>query len=89
MVFSNLLLIWVSYSVNNNHVVVVVLQETSLKIEPNLSQKCVMFQYVQWRKSEKCVSSNIIHDHENLVQWHGSSGSPVLSRIGSIPFLET
>ena len=54
VVFSNLMLIWVSYSVNNHHVVAVVLQEASLKIGPNLPLKCVMFQYVQWRKSEKC-----------------------------------
>jgi len=44
--FSNLMLIWVSYSVNNHHVVAVVLQEASLKMGPNLSLKCVMFQYV-------------------------------------------
>jgi len=46
MVFSNLMLIWISYSVNNHHVVAVVLQEASHKIGPNLSLKCVMFQYV-------------------------------------------
>ena len=50
MVFSNLMLIWVSCSVNNHHVVVVLLQEASLKLGPNLSVICVMFQYVQWRK---------------------------------------
>ena len=46
--FSN----WVSYSVNNRHVVAVVLQEANLKMGPNLSLKCVMFQYVRWRKSK-------------------------------------
>ena len=60
MVFSNLMLIRVSYSVNSHHVVAVVLHEASLKMGPYHSLKCVMFQYVQWRKSEKCVSSNVI-----------------------------
>jgi len=60
VVLNNLLLIWVSYSVNNHHVVAVVLQEASLKMGPYLSLKCVMFQYVRWRKSEKCESSNVI-----------------------------
>jgi len=60
VIFSNLLLIWVSYSGNNHHVVAVVLQEASLKMGPYLSLKCVMFQYVRWRKSEKCLSSNVI-----------------------------
>ena len=46
VVFSNLMLIWVSYSVNNYHVMAVVLQEASLKMGPNLSLKCVIFQYV-------------------------------------------
>ena len=67
VVFSNLMLIWVSYIVNNHHVVAVVLEVVSLKIGPNLSQKCIMFRYVRWRKSEKCVSSNVIHLHLNLV----------------------
>ena len=31
VVFSNLMLIWISYSVNNHHVVAAVLQEASLK----------------------------------------------------------
>jgi len=47
------MLIWVSYSINNNHVMAVVLQAARLKMGPNLSLKCVMFQYVRWRKSEK------------------------------------
>ena len=46
MVFSNLMLICVSYSVNNHHVVEIVLQEASLKMGPNLSLKSVMLQYV-------------------------------------------
>ena len=83
------MLIWVSCGVNNHHVVAVVMQETSLKMGPNLSLKCVIFQCVGWRKSEKYVSSNVIHHHENLVQWHGCSASSELSRLGSIPFLET
>ena len=45
------MLIWVSYGVNNHHVVAVVLQEASLKLGPNLSPKCSVFQYVQWRRS--------------------------------------
>ena len=80
------MLIWVSYSVNNHHVLAGVLQEVSLKIGPDLSLKCVMFQYVRWRESEKCVSLNVIHHHENPVEWHGCSASSVLSRLGSIPF---
>ena len=83
------MLIWVSYSVNNNHVVAVVLQEASLQMGRSVSLKCVMFQYVPWRKSEKCVSSNIIHHRENRIGWHGCSASSVLSKLGSIPFLET
>ncbi len=84
------MLICVSYSVNNHHVVVaVVFQEASLKMGPNLSLKCVIFQYVRLRKSEKWASLNVIHHHENLVQWHGYSASFVLSRLGCIPFLET
>ena len=86
MVFSNLTLIWVSYSVNNNHVVVVVLQEASLKMGPHLSVICV--QYVRWRKSEKCVSLNVMHHRENPIEWDGCSASSVLSRLGCIPFLE-
>ena len=86
MVFSNLMLIWFSYSVNNCHVVAVVVQEASFKMEANLSLKCVMCQYVQRRKSEKCVSSNVIDHHENPIEWHGCSASSVLSRLGSIPF---
>jgi len=35
------MLIWVSYSVNNHHVVAVVLQEASLKMGSNLSMKYV------------------------------------------------
>ena len=89
VVFSNLMLIWVSYSVNKHNVVAVVLQEASLKIGPNLSLKCVIFQCVRWTKSDKCASSNVIHHHENLAQWHGCSASSVLCRLGSIPFLET
>ncbi len=89
VVFSNLMLIWVSYSVNNYHVVAVVLQEAILKMGPNLSLECVMFQYVRWRKSKKCESSNVLHHCENLLQWHGCSASSVLSRLGSIPFLKT
>ena len=46
MVCSNLMLIWVSYIVSDHHLVAVVLQETNLKMGPNLSLKCVMFQYV-------------------------------------------
>jgi len=83
------MLIWVSYSVNNRHVVAVVLQEASLKMGPNLSLKCITFQYVRWSISEKCVSSNVIYHHENPIEWHGCSASSVLSRVGSIPFLET
>ena len=49
VVFSNLMLIWVSYCVNNHHMVAVVIQEESLKMVPNLSLKCVMIQYVWWR----------------------------------------
>ena len=48
VVFSNLMLIWVSYCVNNHHIVAVVMQEESLKMVPNLSLKCVMIQYVRW-----------------------------------------
>ena len=48
------MLIWVSYSVNNHHVVAVVLQEASIKMGPNLPLKCVMFQYVWWWKPKKC-----------------------------------
>jgi len=36
-------------------VVAVVLQEASLKMGPNLSLKCSVFQYVQWRMSGKWV----------------------------------
>ena len=50
MVFSDLVLIWVSYSVSNHHVVAIVLQEATLKMGPNLSLKCVMFQHIWWRK---------------------------------------
>jgi len=46
VVFSNLMLIWVSYNINYNHVVAVVLQEARLKMGPNLSLKCIIFQYV-------------------------------------------
>jgi len=67
----------------------VAFQEVSLYMGPNLSLKCVMFQSVQWRKSEKCASSNVIHHHENPIEWLGCSASCVLSRLGSIPFLET
>jgi len=80
------MLIWVSYSVNNLHVVAVVLQEASLKMGPNMSLKFIMFQYVHWSKSEKCVSSNVIHHHENPIEWHGCYASSVLSKLGSIPF---
>ena len=89
VVFSNLMLIWVSYIVNDHRVVAVVLEVLSLKIGPNLSQKCIMFRYVRWRKSEKCVSSNDMHHHENPIELHGCSASSVLFRLGSIPFLET
>ena len=89
MVFSNSMLIWLGYSVNNHHLVAVVLQEANLKMGQNLSLKCVMFQYVQWRKSEKCESSNVVHHRENPIEQHGCSASHVLSRLGSIPFLET
>jgi len=44
-----MILIWVSYSVNNHPVVAVVLQEANLKMRPFLSVKCIMFQYVCWR----------------------------------------
>jgi len=40
------MLIWVSDSVNNHYMVAAVSQEASLKMGPNLSLKCVMFQYV-------------------------------------------
>jgi len=53
---------------------------------PKLSLKCVMFQYVQWRKSEKCTSWNFIHHHENPVEWHDCSAFSVLYRLVSIPF---
>ena len=43
MVFCNLMLIWVSYSVNSHHVVAVGLQEASLKMGPDLSLNCIMF----------------------------------------------
>jgi len=78
-----------SYSVNNHHLVAVVLQEASLKMGPNQSLKCIMFQYVQWRRSEKCESSNVIHHCENPIEWYGCSASSVLFRLGSIPFSET
>ena len=37
------MLIWVSYSVNNHHVVAVVLHEASLKMGLNMSLKCSVF----------------------------------------------
>jgi len=80
------MLIWVSYSVNNHHVVAAVLEEASLKMLPNLSLKCVMFQYVQRRKSEKCASLNVVHHRENPIEWGDCSASSVLFRLGSIPF---
>ena len=80
------MLIWVSDNVNNYRMVAVLLHDASLKMGPNLSLICVMFQYVQWRKSKKCVSSNDIHHHENPVECHGCSASSVLPRLGSIPF---
>jgi len=83
------MLIWISDCVNNHHMVAVVLQEANLKMGLNLSLKCVMFQYVRGKKSKKCVSSNVIHHCENPIECHGSSASSVLSRLGSIPFLET
>ena len=83
------MLIWFSYSINNHHVVAVVLQEAGLKMGPELPLESVMFQYVQWRKSEKCVSSNVIHYRENPIERHGCSASSVLSRLGSSPSLET
>jgi len=89
LVFSNLILIWVSYSANNHHVVAVGLQEASLKMGPVLSLKCVMLQYVRWRRSKMCVSLNAIHHRENTISWHGCTASSVLSRLGSIPFFET
>ena len=46
VIFGNMMLIWVSYSENNCHVVAVVLQEASLKMRPHLSLKFMMFQYV-------------------------------------------
>ena len=76
---------WVSYSVNNHHL----LQEASLQMGPNMSLKCMMFQYVHWRKSKKRVRSNVVHRRENPVGWHGYSASSVLSKLGFIPFLET
>jgi len=78
-----------SYSVNNHRLVAVVLQEARLKMGSDLSLKCIMFQYAQWRKSEKCESLNVIHHRENPIELHGCSASSVLSRLGSIPFLET
>ena len=66
----------------------VVLQEASLKMGPNLSLKCIVFQYVQWREFEKCLSSNVIHHCENCIEWHGCSASSVLSRLDTIPFLK-
>ena len=89
VVFSNLMLISVSYSVNDHHVVAIVLQEASLKMGPNLPLKCIMFQYVQWRKSKKCASSNVIHFHVNLIEWRGCCASSVLYRPGCISFLGT
>ena len=89
MAFSNLILIWLTYIINNNHVVAVVLQEASLKMGPNQSLKCIMFQYVQCRKSEKCVSLIVVHHRENPIQQRGYSASSVLSRLDSIPFLDT
>ena len=86
MVFSNLMLICVSYSVNNLHLVAVVLQEASHNKGQVLSLKCVVFQYVRWRMSEKCESLNVIHHYENPIEWHGCSASPLLSKLGSIPF---
>jgi len=80
------MLIWVSYSANNHSVVAVVLQETSLKMGPNLSLKCIMFQHVHWRMSKNCAHSNVIHHHENPVEWHSCSASSVLSILGCIPF---
>jgi hypothetical protein len=84
-----MMLICVSYSVNNCHEVAVVLQEASLKMGPKLSLKCGMFQYVQWGKSEKYRSCNFIHHCENSIECHGCSASSVLFRLSSIPFLKT
>jgi len=61
------------------------LQEASLKIGPNLSLKCVMFQYLRWRKSERCVSWNVTHHCENPIDQHGYSASSVLP--GLAPFI--
>ena len=79
-----MMLICISYILNNCRVVAVVLQEASLKMGPNLSLKCVMFQYVQCRKSEKCTSWNFIHHCENSIEWHGCSASSVLSFFGNL-----
>jgi len=88
VVFSNMMLIWVSYSVSNLPVVAIVVREASLQMGPHLSLKCVMFQYVQWRESEKCEGSNVIQHRENPVEWHGCAASSALSRLGGIAFLE-
>ena len=62
------MLIWVSYSVNNHHVMAVVLQEASFKVGPNLSLRCIGFQYIRWRKSEKYMSWNFIHHRVNAIE---------------------
>ena len=82
MVFSHLMLIWVSNSVNN-HLMLTVLQETSLKMGPNLYVLCFSM-YDGERKSEKCVSSNVIHHCANPIEWHGCSASSLLSFFGNL-----
>ena len=66
-IFSNLMLIWISYSANNLHVVATGLQEAILKMGPVPSLKCVMLQYVGWRRSKKFVNLNVIHHRENTI----------------------
>jgi len=69
-------------------VVAVVLQEASLKMEPNQSLKCVMFQYVRCRKSKKSASLNVIHHRGNPIERHGSCASSLLPDLAPFLFWE-
>jgi len=62
ILFTNLTLIRINYSLNNCYVVTVVLEEESLKKETELvpETQCIVFPYIPWRKSKKFTSWNAV-----------------------------
>ena len=88
VVFSNLMLIWVSYCVNNHHMVAVVMQEESLKMVPKpVPEMC--YDSICTVERVQQVSLNVMHHSEKPIKWRDCSASSILFRLRSIPFLET